>query len=1464
MDMRTQVVTVVTLQLIAGLATAATRSWDGGGDGHSWNSATNWNPNGHPGFTDTLNITTTGTIDNVYRDAGTTVYSDGNTWRGIVNLNQGTILLQAYFGSGSNGRFTIGDGTNGTNDATVNVANQWEFDRHANGTYTIEVKPDGLLSTVGTGIFKSYPGHGGRKWTVKVQGGRVTSDNAWNMSDGPGYDANRVNLSTGGTVRVGPITVHEEIVDFEDGSAGSFSADFGGSFADIAAVRSAVGSTFTSSGGAILEATDNGDGSFTVGTSALGWTNPGVSNVTTTSALAYATLSVVGGSNAAARVYWKAGADAGETHTGWDGTNELGTVSTGLVENVLLSNLVADTTYTCRFYGTNSTVEDDGWAVGSFTTIGQPGVDNAGGADPHVGYATLAGNLTNGSRAEVVVFWGGSDGGTNKVAWGHTNALGELSDGPFSTDTADGLLYGLTYYYRCYVTNAVGDDWADATASFTTRIPVSAIELPDWGNLRCWLDADDTATLNTMDDGSGSPPADGQRVGRWEDKSGNGYHATEPSSARPTYVKNVLNHRPVLRLAVGEKLDAWSAGNADGSTVFVMFRMAVNQNLWTEPLDDGSFHMVSDGNMRCLTKSGGQVALTSTRPATSWAIQEMQVKVGAYRLWLDGAVAVENADPDLGFGVYDCIGQDFGGDIAEAIVYDDVLSDADHHVVGGYLAWKYGIASSYDRYSPPVTLYITNSPAANVSTDAADLNGWLSATGAVFDVYAFWGPDDRTTNAALWASNAFVGAYTNFVGGVTQAAGGLTPNTICHFRFMASNRLWTTWATNMLPFLTAPLSGQPVWAADGVVSNVTASGAAAGITLLSTNAQAYLFWGTNNVGDTLAWAHTNHFWETDHATGRVDGVAIGNLAADAEYFGVFYATNSGSGQFDWSDVQSFVSAIDTAPAASVVTARITTVELQWPTTYRTEDAFYVWYSGGGSQATQWLAGADAQGGSVKGLLPNTPYAFRVAASNAAGLGPWSAAGNAMTAPPPAGEIAIYTEAGGGEAITTTVFDHDFDTEVRTAPDTYDRNGSEIGFQCDGHYLVLYSARFHSSGGANRSQVQTHLRLAGTDLPIGYSQCYHRRIGSSYADVCSGGGVIVAGSEDALVLRSYRTDNNGGAGVQRTPNGTGIQVVKLPESLDYCRLSQSADLSGLAESATFEDVTYDTRDELDAESFAHVAGTADITLKTAGHYLVFANTYFFMGGDQRAMYRQRLVLDQGGDVAEAEGTRTTVYVRSENAQGCGDGAASLGTIIETAVDNAVLNVEVARESTKGAGPIVKGGKTAITIVKLPDNGEYVRLSYSGTPAQNMAPTDPTAFAWDQERELDGVFSRTTTDIAVNEEDDYLFLCALYCDADGTHRGVYSQAWSVNGAVVPARGWTAGYMRSYDDQWGTSRTVGNWSGSILELSADDAVQVIVEDIQGTATANVTAGRNGVQGVRLASIMGEQRRGMLIMVR
>jgi len=114
------------------------------------------------------------------------------------------------------------------------------------------------------------------------------------------------------------------------------------------------------------------------------------------------------------------------------------------------------------------TIQDD--------DVGLPGIYNGGGAI-HIGAtgATLRGAVTNtgGENPTVYVYWGPTNGDTDKSIWSNRLDVGVLGLASFSTNvylTVSNVLY----YYRCYATNSGGDAWAPFTENFAAENPQRA------------------------------------------------------------------------------------------------------------------------------------------------------------------------------------------------------------------------------------------------------------------------------------------------------------------------------------------------------------------------------------------------------------------------------------------------------------------------------------------------------------------------------------------------------------------------------------------------------------------------------------------------------------------------------------------------------------------------------------------------------------------------------------------------------------------------------------------------------------------------------------------------------------------------------------------------------------------------------------------------------------------------------
>lgn len=96
-------------------------------------------------------------------------------------------------------------------------------------------------------------------------------------------------------------------------------------------------------------------------------------------------------------------------------------------------------------------------------------IDNDGGASNITETtADLNGYLyvTNGTATDVRVYWGASDGGTNKANWGANQYFGQLPAGQCSTNISAAA--ATRYWYRFYASNIYGEAWAPSSSTFRT------------------------------------------------------------------------------------------------------------------------------------------------------------------------------------------------------------------------------------------------------------------------------------------------------------------------------------------------------------------------------------------------------------------------------------------------------------------------------------------------------------------------------------------------------------------------------------------------------------------------------------------------------------------------------------------------------------------------------------------------------------------------------------------------------------------------------------------------------------------------------------------------------------------------------------------------------------------------------------------------------------------------------------
>ncbi|MEM7393106.1 MAG: hypothetical protein AAF492_12245, partial [Verrucomicrobiota bacterium] len=448
------------------------------------------------------------------------------------------------------------------------------------------------------------------------------------------------------------------------------------------------------------------------------------------------------------------------------------------------------------------------WLAGGLPLFAQaPMVDHGGGASsPGPASITLNGTLSGGA-ADVFIYWGDADGGANPAAWDNRIDFGNRALGPFSTNLV-GLLYGLQYHYRAFASNAMGTAWAPASSAFLVDPPAGA-QPNGIGGLELWLNAGTIGSNNN------------ETVGFWPDDSGHGYHVDRLSggASDPAYLDNVLNGHPVVRYDGNDY--HFTTHNFSGLGPYSIFSVA----RYTDP-----GHGVSSDRVICSRDNnwlfGFYVESTEEWYAGGWIHQggnantDWHVHIGTHNddpdpaaaFWMDGVLLTTNNTASTTLA--DVPGRIALGarnnstdkssrcEIAEIIIYNRVLSDAELLTVAGYLSEKYNLPTALP-VSPFVELQITSDPISNLTGDSAQLNATVGGNGAVFDVTAYYGTADGGVNPGLWDNSLDMGSFTNReLTAIGAGLSGLAGTTTYYYRYRLQNAATTIWTTATGSFTT--------------------------------------------------------------------------------------------------------------------------------------------------------------------------------------------------------------------------------------------------------------------------------------------------------------------------------------------------------------------------------------------------------------------------------------------------------------------------------------------------------------------------------------------------------------------------------------------------------------------------------------------------------------------------------------
>ena len=383
-----------------------------------------------------------------------------------------------------------------------------------------------------------------------------------------------------------------------------------------------------------------------------------------------------------------------------------------------------------------------------------------------------------------------------------------------------GLVAGTAYNYQIVSSSyAPGAPLASNIAPATTAAPAPNV-IPASG-LQIWLRAD----LGVA--------APGGSVAIWGDQSGLDNDATlTPNAVAPTWVSNDVNGLPAVNFLPtysdvetidGPIVNTTPAtltlpsvlAHAPAGEVFLIIRSSVNGggNAYSFGNLPGSFSpysgQIADGFMSTL---GVSAYVPKGILLTNFNLYNVTSTTGEWFNWIDGVYLsgavgggskTENSATDAGdseggiLGGYGTV--PFVGDVAEMIVYDRSLTDAERFAVGQYLTAKYGIPTAQTLAAPTAVTAVVE-PVGGIEVS------WQGAAGA--SAYTLY----RSIDGGAFANLGVVSAY----GATVQFFDpGVLSGTSVQYEVQAMNYTGQTQmsapATSPAPYAVDPATGLPYW-----------------------------------------------------------------------------------------------------------------------------------------------------------------------------------------------------------------------------------------------------------------------------------------------------------------------------------------------------------------------------------------------------------------------------------------------------------------------------------------------------------------------------------------------------------------------------------------------------------------------------------------------------------------------------
>ena len=375
---------------------------------------------------------------------------------------------------------------------------------------------------------------------------------------------------------------------------------------------------------------------------------------------------------------------------------------------------------------------------------------------------------------------------------------------------------------------------------------------PVTDGLVVWLSAD---AVNTGDANQVRIVGPDTFVKQWNDGSGNARHATQTTDAdQPKYIASGLNGKPVLRFtqvnddAGSElKLGDLSALFPTAGSMFAVstINSDARYNLFDNRTNDSRWVASTWNESVPGVFANGRKGMTyASWPQTGSHVFAMESSSSIYRFVIDGTqIGSAAGDYHNGNGQNWTIGdrpgngQQLNGDIPEFILYNRVLTAAEANLVGGYLAQKYAVTTSYPALpAPPAP---TGVVAAPLSSGAIRVS-WGQATGAAS--YNVWFRNTVTSVEQLLSAPVSPFTVTGLTNGTSYEikVSATNPSGTSAYSAMVSATPVVSAAKDILTFVfpgqpEVTFSGTNISVTVPVTTDITALAPTCTVSLLATS-----------------------------------------------------------------------------------------------------------------------------------------------------------------------------------------------------------------------------------------------------------------------------------------------------------------------------------------------------------------------------------------------------------------------------------------------------------------------------------------------------------------------------------------------------------------------------------------------------------------------------------------------------